>query len=102
MAKKRSYSSGNLVDRATLDGDPKKHPKSSGWNTALNRSANLSHDLKSNRVKHPTTSLFYYASGEARKIRNNDTGNLVSVKTLQGKTGGMSSRKNPMNALRSL
>lgn len=71
-----------------LDGNPRKS-NGVGWNNSIVQSGNYAQDLKNKRVKTATTSLFYYAAGEPRKITNNRTGNRISIKTLQGKTAGL-------------
>ena len=77
---KKLYGPDNSATRRSLD-------KTSGWNNNTNRAYNLAMDGTNKRVKKATSSLFYYASGEARKIVNNTTGQTVKASTLVGKTG---------------
>lgn len=54
-------------------------------NSASNRYINLKQDKANPRVKKPTSSLFYYADGEARRIKNNNTGKTIKATTFSAK-----------------
>lgn len=76
----RTWGRDNSSTRKNLD-------KTSGWNTGRTRYGNLMQDKANKRVKKPTSSLFYYADGEARKITSS-SGNEVKAKTVVNRTGG--------------
>ncbi len=75
----RTWGRDNSSTRKNLD-------KTSGWNSGRVRAGNLMQDKANKRVKKPTSSLFYYAGGEARKIYSS-SGNVVTAKTAMNSTG---------------
>lgn len=83
---KRRYGPDNSKTRRSLD-------SVKGWNNSAIRYQNLKQDKANKRVKTPTSSLFYYAAGEARKIQRSG-GGTVKASTMVAKTGG-SRRKSP-------
>ena len=85
MPRKR-YGPDNTNTRRNLD-------SIKGWNNAQNRYQNLKQDRANKRVKTPTSSMFYYAAGEARKIERSG-GGTIKATTMVSKTGG-SRRKSP-------